>query len=208
MTSVARLRRRTLQRQVETRSRARLAVTRSEEKYAGLKTGHYSGEDKSVDDRKFREIAGRRVRDPEHDQGAIIMRSDPRAAMGVGGLQDLFGNQAGRVFLREAGKQRAQTLRAEFLEGSIFRFENTIGSEENNVTRLQVDGGLIVLCVGNQAEGDALEADDLHLTITDQERIGPASISESELPGRGVKNSEQHGNESRLKPSAEQPLIQ
>ena len=91
--------------------------------------------DVSVDDGKFREVAGRSIRDPEHDQGAIVMGSDPCTAMCVGGLLDFFGNQAGGVFLREAGKKRAQTLLAEFLERGIFRFENTVGGEENNITR-------------------------------------------------------------------------
>src|SRR6266403_4913467 len=162
---------------------------------------------RSVDDGKFREVAGGRVRDPEHDQGAIVMGSDPCTAMCVGGLQDLFGNQAGGVLLREAGKKRAQTLLAEFLERGILRFENTVGSEKYNVTRLQFDGGLIVLSVGNQAERDALEADDLYLTVTDQEGIGAASVGQGELARRGVKNREQHGNESRFEPRAEQPLI-
>src|SRR6266850_4279327 len=162
----------------------------------------------SVDDGKFREIAGGGVRNPEHDQGAIVVGGDPCAAMGVGGLQDLLGNQAGGVFLRQAGKKRAQTLRAEFLKRGIFRFENTVGSENNNVTRLQFDGGLVVLGVGNQAERDALEADDLHLTVTDQEGVGAASVGQGELARRGVKDCEQHGNESRFEPRAEQALIQ
>src|SRR6266850_1286623 len=162
----------------------------------------------SVDDGKFREIAGGGVRNPEHDQGAIVVGGDPCAAMGVGGLQDLLGNQAGGVFLRQAGKKRAQTLRAEFLKRGIFRFENTVGSENNNVTRLQFDGGLVVLGVGNQAERDALEADDLHLTVTDQQGVGAASVGQGELARRGVKDCEQHGNESRFEPRAEQALIQ
>jgi len=65
----------------------------------------------------------------------------------------------------------------------------------------------IVLSFGNQAEGDALEADDLHLTVTDQEGIGAASVGQGELARRGVKTANNMCNESRFEPRAEQPLI-
>jgi len=99
-------------------------------------------------------------------------------------------------------------LLAEFFERGILRFENTVGSEKNNVN--PVANSMVVSSywsVGNQAEGDALEADDLYLTVTDPRGIGAASVGQGELARRGVKNREQHGNESRFEPRAEQPLI-
>lgn len=60
------------------------AVSLSEAKSTGLKTGYYK--EQSVDDGEFREVAGRGVRNPEHNQGAIVVGSDAHAAMGVSGL--------------------------------------------------------------------------------------------------------------------------
>src|SRR2546423_3695941 len=115
---------------------------------------------------------------------------------------------ASRISLRNSGKKSPQTFRAELFQGGILRFEDAIRSEKNNVTRLQVDGRLIVLGIGNEAERHAFQVNRPHLTIADQEGIRSASVGEREFPSRCVVNCEQHGDESRIKPRAEQPLIQ
>ena len=43
---------------------------------------------KLVDDRKLREIGGRLFRYAKHDQRAIVVRSNPRATVAVGGRED------------------------------------------------------------------------------------------------------------------------
>src|SRR2546429_4944336 len=61
-------------------------------------------------------------------------------------------------------------------------FQDAIRSEKNDVSRIQADGGLIVLGIGNKAERHALQGDGPHLTIADQQgirsEIGRASCRE------------------------------
>ncbi len=60
----------------------------------------------------------------------------------------------------------------------------------------------------NEPEGHAFQADGLHLAFADQEGIRTAGVGKREFPSRGVVNGKQHGDESRIKTRAEQPLIQ
>src|SRR6266566_1638543 len=96
---------------------------------------------------------------------------------------------------------------AELLLPGILRFEDAIRGEENDVPGPQIYGHFIVFSFGKQAEGNALQADLLHLTVADQEGIRRARVGESELPCWRVVNGEQQSNESRVKPCPVQAAI-
>ena len=128
------------------------------------------------------------------------MRSKACPAVAVRGRQDLLGNRLSRIPLRNSGENFLQSFRTELFLSSILGFQDAIRSEKNDVSRLQVDGRLIILGIGNEAERHAFQADGLHLTFADQKGIRSASVGQRKLPSRCLVNGEQHGDESRIKP--------
>src|SRR5216110_427998 len=102
---------------------------------------------------------------------SFVTRSKACPPVAVRGRQDLLGNRLSRVLLRNSGENFLQSLRTELFLSRILGFQDAIRSEKNDVARLQVDGRLIILGIGNEAERHAFQADGLHLTFADQEGI-------------------------------------
>src|SRR5260370_41215696 len=161
-----------------------------------------------IDDGQLRKIAGWVVGNPQYDQSAIIVWRRARAAVAIRCCKNFFRDFLSRISLRESRKKRGQTLRAELFQLGIFGFEDTVGSEKDDVTRSQFDGCLIVLGIGNETERDAFKTDGLHTAVADEKRIGTAGIGESEAARGPIVRREKHRNEARFEPRVMQTAIE
>ena len=83
----------------------------------------------SVDYRELGEVGGIVVGYAKDEQSAIVGWRCARAAVVVGGAEDVGGDGIGRLIGRNAGKYRTETICAEFFQFVIEGFENTVGGE-------------------------------------------------------------------------------
>jgi hypothetical protein len=79
------------------------------------------------------------------DQGAIVVRLGGVAAEFVGRIQDGGGNGVGGSAGREFTEERGEPLEAELFGVCIGGFEDAIGSKNENIVELEMQGDGVVL---------------------------------------------------------------
>src|SRR5258708_38405494 len=77
-----------------------------------------------IDDREVRKVGGWVVGNPQHDQSAVVVRCSARAAVAIRCSQDLFGDFASRIFLRNSGKKSRQPFRTKLFRSVMLRFQD------------------------------------------------------------------------------------
>src|SRR5215469_11463440 len=103
-----------------------------------------------IDDGEFRELGWIDVGDAHDNERTVVVSRTAGACELIGGVQDRSRNILNASFRGQGSQQFPQPLEAELLLHFVFRFENSVRGENDDVARAQRQRVYVVIRFGEQ----------------------------------------------------------